>query len=330
VFPRKRKEDQPIVWFVDNQIEKNHPVGMLCEKCQEREARVHKTFIDSSSETPERRVQHLCEICGGIKTEAELKEEQRARGEQAKIAREKDMEASRLAMEEIERGLFAERRQVWRSNKCGVWCWSIDNKWKFALTLVGSTSPDVDALELLFGPSGAGVNHVVRSVGGYEVHVIRWNGDPSRFLSHLFEVFPNGGGARLDMTTRNVSVDDAATLFPDPACGIAFCSRAINFLNYIPPRKAIQVPSKSALKRKSNLAKGECKCQDAKGAMSKGGVPHAFAKVTKLTVHYAYRRFPRLNKTQEAIATGAHLISAADIDGKCLVFNRNFPPQSLE
>jgi hypothetical protein len=49
----------------------------------------------------------LCEICGGIKTEAELKEEQRARGEQASIAREKEMVQSRIAMEEIERGLFA-------------------------------------------------------------------------------------------------------------------------------------------------------------------------------------------------------------------------------
>jgi hypothetical protein len=210
---------------------------MLCEKCQEREARVHKTSIDSSSGTRKRTEQHLCEVCAGIKTEAQLEEEQRARREQAGIAREKEMEETRLAMKEIQGGLFGERRHILRSNKCGVFCWSVDTKWKFALVLVGSTLPDVDVLELLFGPSGVCVNHVVKSVGGYEVHVVRWNDDPSRFLSHLFEVFPNGAGARLDMTSRKAFVDDAGTLFPDRDCGISFCNRAIGLLNFIPPEK---------------------------------------------------------------------------------------------
>jgi hypothetical protein len=105
------------------------------------------------------------------------------------------------------------------------------------VALAGSALPDVDALELLFGPSGVGVNHVVKSVGGYEVHLIRLNDDPSRLLAHLFEVFPNGAGARLDLTSRKVLVDGAETLFPDRDCGISFCNRAIGFLNYIPPEK---------------------------------------------------------------------------------------------
>jgi hypothetical protein len=70
---------------------------MLCEKCREREAHVHNTYIDGSSGTHERRVQHLCVVCAGIKTEAQLEEERRLRGKQAGIAREKAMEESRLA-----------------------------------------------------------------------------------------------------------------------------------------------------------------------------------------------------------------------------------------
>src|ERR1700761_4539414 len=115
---------------------------MLCEKCQDREANVHKTFIDNAKTPHARTEQHLCEICAGTKTEEQLKEEQRARWEQNKIEREKVAEESRFAMEEIERSLFKDRRQIWRSNKCGVFCWSVDPRCKFAIALVGSTLPD--------------------------------------------------------------------------------------------------------------------------------------------------------------------------------------------
>jgi hypothetical protein len=153
------------------------------------------------------------------------------------VDRAKDIKETGRVIDLIKRQLFSNRSQP------SFGTWSVDTTSKFALAVVLSQPPKANSLELFFGKDGLEmnhVNHVVRTVGDYEVHFVRWDENPVRFLSHLFEIFPNGAGARLDLNTREVLVDAERTLFSNKARSLSFCSAAVGLLNCGPEEREFE------------------------------------------------------------------------------------------
>jgi hypothetical protein len=143
---------------------------------------------------------------------------------------DKRREERRLLVARIDEDLFEPRREMLANKKYFMAGFGFDSQWKLALTAVGSRSPQADVFDILFDASGSGVNHIVRVVDGWEVHLIRWGSEPNRMLNHIFEIFAQAG-ARLDLVKRQLIVAKERTLFPDAFRSLAFCGLAAGVLS---------------------------------------------------------------------------------------------------
>ena len=112
-----------------------------------------------------------------------------------------------------------------KSNQIRTRGTALDPHWKLVLVGIGSFLPDVDPLNVLFGPVQTGINHVVQQVKDNEIHVIRWHPDPKQYVQHLFEVFPQAGTS-LDLERKLLFVEAAEKLFPNRFQSTTFCTLA--------------------------------------------------------------------------------------------------------
>jgi hypothetical protein len=200
---------------------------MLCEKCQQRPANVHVTRCSVGLNSPRSRVvQHLCEICAGHKTEQQLREEEEKRKQQKAQGREATVALIKL----IHGELFAPRFAMLREKGFVRYGTAICREWSLYLAAVNSRMSGVDPMELLFGTTESGKNHIVRQAQGCEVHLIRWDPDPNQMMSHIFEPFPNAG-ARLDLSQRLLYVEAELDVFPNSFRSLTFCNLAASMLS---------------------------------------------------------------------------------------------------
>ena len=122
-----------------------------------------------------------------------------------------------------------------KSNQIRTLGTALDPHWNLLLMGVDSSLPDVDPLNVLFGPLQTGTSHVVRQVKDCEVHVIRWHPDLKQCVRHLFEVFPQAG-ASVDLEKKLLFVEAERKLFPDPHRSLTFCTLASYLLSAGLPR----------------------------------------------------------------------------------------------
>ena len=150
-----------------------------------------------------------------------MKDEEKER----EAAGERRREQSQVLIQEVHKELWEPRLALMKSHQIRTRGTALDPHWKLVLVGIDSPLPDVDPLDVLFGPSQTGTNHVVRQVRDCEVHVIRWHPDPKQHVRHLFEVFPQAG-ASLDLENRLLFVEADRKLFPDPYRSLTFCTLA--------------------------------------------------------------------------------------------------------
>ena len=198
---------------------------MLCQICQKRSANLHETQIVGPPGHQTRTTRHLCEVCAGRKTELQMEEEQKEKQREWKAASERRREESQVLLREIHKELWEPRMSLIKSNQIRTRGRALDPHWNLVLVGIESLLPDVDPLNVLFGPVQNGTSHVVRQVKECEVHVIRWHPDPKQFVRHLFEVFP-GAGASLDLEKKLLFVEAEQKLFPDRYRSLTFCTLA--------------------------------------------------------------------------------------------------------
>ena len=148
--------------------------AMLCLICQKRSATVHETQIMGPPGHQTRTVRHLCEVCAGRKTELQMEEEQKER----KAASERRREQSQVLNREVNQELWEPRSAVMQSKQIRTRGTALDPRWNLVLVGVDSPLPEVDPLNVLFGPVQTGMSHVVRQVKDCEVHIVRWHPDP--------------------------------------------------------------------------------------------------------------------------------------------------------
>jgi hypothetical protein len=170
-------------------------------------------------------------VCAGRKTELQVGDEQN----EARVASERRAEQSRAMMHEVGKELWEPRIALMKSNQIQSRGAALDPYWKLVLIGIGSLLPDVDPLNVLFGPVHPAINHVVQQLKDNEIHVIRWHPDPNQYLQHLFEVFPHSG-ARLDLEKKRLFVAAERKLFPDPYRSLTFCHLASSLLGSGLPR----------------------------------------------------------------------------------------------
>ena len=168
-----------------------------------------------------RTVRHLCEVCAGRKTELQMEEEQKER----KAASERRREQSQVLNREVNQELWEPRLAVMQSNQIRTRGTALDPHWNLVLVGIDSPLPEVDPLNVLFGPIQAGMSHVVRQVKDCEVHIIRWHPDSKQYVCHLFELFPQAG-ASLDLEKKLLFVDAERKLYPDPYRSLTYCTLA--------------------------------------------------------------------------------------------------------
>jgi hypothetical protein len=173
----------------------------------------------------QREERDVCEVCAGLKTETQWdneREEEKKRWEEENLQRcEQSRQMSQLVNEE----LFKPRLSEIRSKQIRSHAKSVDSANKLILFGISSPLPEIDQLEVLFGASAAGKNHLVREIGNCAVHVFRWDEDPHRLLKHIFEPFPNAG-ARLDLDKKLLFVESERALFQDFKKSLSFCNLA--------------------------------------------------------------------------------------------------------
>lgn len=174
---------------------------------------------------------HLCEVCAGRKTELQMEEEQR----EWKAVTERRQEQSQVLSREVHKELWEPRLAVMKSNQIRTRGTALDPHWNLVLVGVDSPLPDVDPLNMLFGPLQTETSHVVRQVKDCEVHVIHWHPDPKQHVRHLFEAFPQAG-ASLDLENKLLFVEAERKLFPDPYRSLTFCTLATYLLGSGLPR----------------------------------------------------------------------------------------------
>ena len=196
---------------------------MLCQICQKRESHVHQTYIYVTSGQREKR--NLCEVCAGLKTETqwdkEREEEKKRWAMESLQRREQSRQISQLVNEE----LFKPRLSEIKSKQIRSHAKSVDSANKLILFGTSSLLPEIAPMEVLFGASEAGKNHVVREIKDCTVHVFRWDEDPDRLLKNIFEPFPEAG-ARLDLDKKLLFVESERTLFQDFKKSLSFCNLA--------------------------------------------------------------------------------------------------------
>jgi hypothetical protein len=206
---------------------------MFCQICQKRESHVTHTYIYVTS--GQREVRNLCEVCAGLKTEAQWdkeREEEKKRWAAASLQRhEQSRQMSQLVNEE----LFKPRLSEIRSKQVRRHTSSSDSANKLMLFGVSSSLSEVDPMDVLFGVSEAGKNHVVREIKDCAVHVFRWDEDPNRLLKYIFEPFPNAS-ARLDLDKKLLFVESERTLFQDFKKSLSYCNLAAYQFNSGDPR----------------------------------------------------------------------------------------------
>jgi hypothetical protein len=173
----------------------------------------------------QREERDVCEVCAGMKTEAQWdkeREEEKKRWAEENLQR---CEQTKLISQLVSEQLFKPRLSEIRSKQIRSHTKSVDSANKLILFGVSSPLPEVDPLEVLFGISEAGKNHVVREIKDCAVHVFRWDEDPNRLLKHIFEPFPNAG-AWLDLDKKFLFVESERTLFQDFKKSLSFCNLA--------------------------------------------------------------------------------------------------------
>jgi hypothetical protein len=207
-------------------------IFMFCQICQQRESHVTQTYIYVTS--GQREVRHLCEVCAGLKTETqwdkEREEEKKRWAMESLQRREQSRQMSQLVNEE----LFKPRLSEIRSKQVRIHTRSLDPANKLMLFGISSPLPEVDPMEVLFGASETGKNHVVRMINDCAVHVFRWDENPNRLLTHIFEPFPDAG-ARLDLNRKLLFVESGHTLFEDSKKSLSFCNLSADQFNSSKP-----------------------------------------------------------------------------------------------
>jgi transcription antitermination factor NusA-like protein len=185
---------------------------MICQLCQKRPATVHVTHCGSDGQLR----QDVCEVCAGIKTEVELAQTNHEK---------KERRRSELAhaTELIRKEFFAPVSGCWKQKGMTIMARSFFAN--LSMFPIASSDPKVDPMEVMFGEAGKGKNHVQRQIEDFQVHFVRWNSDPEIYLKNVFEPFPDAG-YRLDLETRQLSVERERTLFPDVQKSYALCNLA--------------------------------------------------------------------------------------------------------
>ncbi len=192
---------------------------MLCEMCGQREATINLGYS-----FPDRQVeQHFCFEC----SERPMTEEQW----RPQLTPEQQANRQlRAVVQMLQKELFLPRLPLLQSNQVRTLGRSIWPPDKLVLFAVGSLLPHVDPMEILLGPSAAGLNHVVKPMADWEVHIVRWADDSRQFLNNIFEPFPNAG-ARVDLEKGILFVEGQSRLFPSAQKSLGFCHLAAAQLN---------------------------------------------------------------------------------------------------
>ncbi len=137
---------------------------------------------------------------------------------------------------ELHKELWEPRLAVMKINQIRTRGTALDPHWNLVLVGVNSLLPEVDPLNVLFGPIQTGTSHIVRKVKDCEVHIIRRHPDPKQYVRHVFEVFPQSG-ASLDLEKKLLFVEAERKLFPDPYRSLTFCMLAAYLLGSGLPRE---------------------------------------------------------------------------------------------
>ena len=186
---------------------------MICPICQKRAATVHLTQI-----YPDARIKgDRCEVCAGMKTEEQWEADMASRESQKR-------EAVGRLRKLIDEEFFQPRRALMKDQEFRKHGMRLSPSGNLAVVGV-SCLTQADPMEILFGPSGLGQNHVVKLIGDCELHVVRWDADPKRLLKHIFEPFPEAG-ARLDMGRGFLLVEAENVLFANTQKSYIFCNLA--------------------------------------------------------------------------------------------------------
>jgi hypothetical protein len=192
---------------------------MLCEKCGQQEASFNLGYSLPDGDLE----QHFCFDCGAVILAQE-------RWVPTLTPEQQSNRLVRGVVQMIQKDFLLPRLSLLQSNQVRIHGRSIWPPDMLVLFAVSSLLPDVDAMEILLGSSAAGNDHVVKPMGQWEVHIVRWSADPELFVNRIFEPFPNAG-AQVDLENGILSVGGQSGLFPSPQKSLAFCNLAAIQLN---------------------------------------------------------------------------------------------------